>query len=210
MREEAERVGWRVRGFAPTTTAAGVLREGGIDATTVAALLKASPSLKGRTREIWIVDEAGLLSTRQARELLERAERAEAKLVLVGDRAQHRAVEAGSPFEVLIERGKLAAERLDTVRRQRDERLREIVLAASEKGGAERAVQLLGRAERIVEIPDPKARHERITRDFVEDGGRGVVIAPSNWSARTSTAGSGKRSSKRAWSSGRASRRRSS
>jgi conjugative relaxase-like TrwC/TraI family protein len=180
VRERAEAAGFQVRGFAPTTTAAGVLREGGIDSTTVAALLKESPSLKGPGRELWIVDEAGLLSTRQARELLDRAEQADAKLVLVGDRAQHRAVEAGSPFEVLIERGKVATERLDVIRRQRDEQLRDVVLAASERGGAPLAVQLLDQRGRVVEIADPRERHERITRDFVSDGGRGVVIAPSN------------------------------
>jgi len=180
VRERAEEAGFKVRGFAPTTTAAGVLREGGIDSTTVAALLKETPSLKGRGRELWIVDEAGLLSTKQAKELLDRAEDLGAKVVLVGDRAQHRAVEAGSPFEVLIERGKVATERLDVIRRQRDERLRDVVLAASERGGAPLAVQLLEERGRVVEIPDPRQRHERIARDFIEDGGRGVVIAPSN------------------------------
>jgi ATP-dependent exoDNAse (exonuclease V) alpha subunit len=179
VRERAEAAGFQVRGFAPTTTAAGVLREGGIDSTTVAALLKETPSLKGG-RELWIVDEAGLLSTKQARELLDRAEQANAKLVLVGDRAQHRAVDAGSPFEVLIERGKVATERLDVIRRQRDEQLRDVVLAASERGGAPLAVQLLEQRGRVVKIADPRQRHERITRDFVADGGRGVVIAPSN------------------------------
>ncbi len=180
VRERAQEAGFKVRGFAPTTTAAGVLREGGIDSTTVAALLKEPPSLKGQARELWIVDEAGLLSTKQAKELLDRAEDAGAKVVFVGDRAQHRAVEAGSPFEVLIERGKVATERLDVIRRQRDEQLRDVVLAASERGGAPLAVQLLEERGRIVEIPDPRQRHERITRDFISDGGRGVVIAPSN------------------------------
>ena len=32
----------------------------------------------------------------------------------------------------------------------------------------------------MVEIPDSRLRHEAITRDFIADGGRGVVIAPSN------------------------------
>jgi conjugative relaxase-like TrwC/TraI family protein len=179
VRERASEAGWTVRGFAPTTTAAAVLREGGIESTTVAAALKEPLSLNGQ-RELWIVDEAGLLSSRQARELLERAERAGAKVVLVGDRQQHRAVEAGSPFSLLIARGGIATERLDVIRRQRDERLRETVRAASEPGGAARAVQLLERAGRVVEIPDPRLRHEQITRDFIADGGRGVVIAPSN------------------------------
>jgi len=180
VREHAQAAGWTVRGFAPTTTAAGVLREGGIDATTVAAALKEPPSLKSDRPELWIVDEAGLLSTRQARELLERAEQVGAKVVLVGDRAQHRAVEAGSPFSLLIDRGGIATERLDVIRRQRDEGLREVVKSASEAGGSTRAVQLLERGGKVVEIADARRRHEAITRDFVMDGGRGVVIAPSN------------------------------
>jgi conjugative relaxase-like TrwC/TraI family protein len=179
VRERAHAAGWSVRGFAPTTTAAAVLREGGIESITVAAALKESLSLK-REPQLWIVDEAGLLSSRRARELLDRAERVGAKVVLVGDRQQHRAVEAGSPFSLLIDRAGIATERLDVIRRQKDEALREVVRVASETGGASRAVQLLQRAGRVVEIPDARLRHEAITRDFIADGGRGVVIAPSN------------------------------
>ena len=179
VRERAEAAGWSVRGMAPTTTAAAVLKECGIESTTVAAVLKESLSLK-RGPELWIVDEAGLLSSRQASELLARAEKVGAKVVLVGDRQQHRAVEAGSPFSLLIDRAGIATERLDVIRRQKDEALREVVRVASEAGGADRAVQLLERAGRVVEIPDVRLRHEQITRDFIADGGRGVVIAPSN------------------------------
>jgi len=53
-------------------------------------------------------------------------------------------------------------------------------MAASEPRGARRAVRLLEQAGRVVEIPDARLRHEAITRDFIADGGRGVVIAPSN------------------------------
>ena len=101
-------------------------------------------------------------------------------MVLVGDRQQHHAVEAGSPFALLIDRARIATERLDVIRRQRDERLRETVRAASKAGDTGRAVQLLEQAGRVVEIADRGERHEAIARDFVADGGRGVVIAPSN------------------------------
>jgi conjugative relaxase-like TrwC/TraI family protein len=179
VRERTEHAGWSVRGFAPTTTAVAVLREGGIDSVTVAAALK-EPLSFPREPQLWILDEAGLLSSRQAKELLDRAEKAGAKVVLVGDRQQHRAVEAGSPFALLIDRARIATEHLDVIRRQSDERLRETVLAASEPRGARRAVQLLEQAGRVVEVPDARLRHEAITRDFIADGGRGVVIAPSN------------------------------
>jgi conjugative relaxase-like TrwC/TraI family protein len=179
VRERAEERGWSVRGFAPTTTAVAVLREAGIDSMTVAAALK-QPLPLNREPQLWIVDEAGLLSTRQARELLDRAEKTGTKVVLVGDRQQHRSVEAGSPFAMLVDRAGIATERLDVIRRQTDERLRETVLAASESRGAARAVQLLEQAGRVVEIADARLRHEAIARDFMAGGGRGVVIAPSN------------------------------
>jgi ATP-dependent exoDNAse (exonuclease V) alpha subunit len=147
---------------------------------TVTAALNESLSVNRQGPELWIIDEAGLLSTRQARELLDRAEKISAKVALVGDRQQHRAVEAGSPFALLIDRAGIATERLDVIRRQKELRLRETVRAASEAGGAGRAVQLLEQAGRVVEIADARARHEAIARDFVADGGRGVVIAPSN------------------------------
>jgi conjugative relaxase-like TrwC/TraI family protein len=179
VRERAEEAGWSVRGFAPTTTAAALLTEGGIDSVTVAAALKEPLSFR-REPQLWILDEAGLLSSRQARELLDRAEKVGAKVVLVGDRQQHRAVEAGSPFALLIDRARIATEHLDVIRRQSDARLRETVMAASESRGARRAVRLLEEAGRVVEVADARLRHEAITRDFIADGGRGVVIAPSN------------------------------
>ena len=183
VRETAERAGWTVRGFAPTTTATEVLREGGIEGKTVAALLKEPvplPSAGVSRPQLWIVDEAGLLSTKQACELVARAEQTGAKVVFVGDRAQHRAVEAGSPFALVIEHGGIATERLDVVRRQRDEQLRKVVVASSEQGGTVEAVRALEASGRVVEIEDLKARHAQIAKDFIADGGRGVVIAPSN------------------------------
>jgi hypothetical protein len=89
-------------------------------------------------------------------------------------------VEAGFPFALLIDRARIATERLDVIRRQSDERLRETVLAASEPGGARRGVQLLEQARRVAEIPDSRLRHEAIRRDFIADGSRSVVIPPSN------------------------------
>jgi predicted RNA-binding protein YlqC (UPF0109 family) len=47
---------------------------------------------------------------------------------------KHRAVEAGSPFALLIDRARIATERLDVIRRQRDQRLRETVLEGRVNG----------------------------------------------------------------------------
>jgi Ti-type conjugative transfer relaxase TraA len=49
-------------------------------------------------RDIFVVDEAGLVGTRQLARMLEHVEKAGAKLVLVGDPEQLQAIEAGAAF----------------------------------------------------------------------------------------------------------------
>jgi ATP-dependent exoDNAse (exonuclease V) alpha subunit len=142
---EAGARGWLVRGFAPDTSAVRTLaEETGIDARTIAALERerASGRPAAGLSQLWLVDEAGKMSSRHAEIIMEKARVAGAKVVLVGDRLQHASVEAGKPFAYLQEAG-LRAERLDEIRRQKDEHLRSAVEDASE-GRARAAVARLG------------------------------------------------------------------
>ena len=50
------------------------------------------------SRDVLVIDEAGMVGTRQLARVLERAEQAGAKVVLVGDPEQLQAIEAGAPF----------------------------------------------------------------------------------------------------------------
>jgi ATP-dependent exoDNAse (exonuclease V) alpha subunit len=50
---------------------------------------------------LWIVDEAGLLSMKDAHACLRRAALEQARVLLVGDTRQLSAVEAGNPFKSL-------------------------------------------------------------------------------------------------------------
>ena len=81
----------------------------------------------------WIIDEAGLLSMKDAHALLVRAQREKARVLLVGDTKQLSAVEAGNPFRSLQAAGMTLA-RLDNSLRQKAEELRVAVrLIAEEK-----------------------------------------------------------------------------
>lgn len=51
-----------------------------------------------QARDVLVIDEAGMVGTRQLARVLERAEEAGAKVVLVGDPEQLQAIEAGAPF----------------------------------------------------------------------------------------------------------------
>ncbi|MET4682735.1 Ti-type conjugative transfer relaxase TraA [Brevundimonas faecalis] len=117
---EAE--GYRVVGAALSGIAAENLEKGsGIPSRTLASLEYAWARDRDHlTRDdVLVIDEAGMVGTRQMRRILEAAERGGAKVVVVGDPEQLQAIEAGAPFRRLVERH--GAMEITEVRRQRDE-----------------------------------------------------------------------------------------
>lgn len=100
--------GTAVRGLAVSAVAAGVLaEEAGIPADTVAKFLHdarrdGNPSGGLTQGEVVVVDEAAMLATSDLVDLVDVIERADAKLVLVGDHRQLGAVEAGGLFRLLV------------------------------------------------------------------------------------------------------------
>ena len=76
---------------------------------------------KGRTcsraGDVLVVDEAGLVGSRQMERVLAKVRNAGAKVVLVGDPEQLQAIEAGAAFRAIAERVGVAE--ITTVRRQR-------------------------------------------------------------------------------------------
>lgn len=102
----AEARGYVVKGFAPSAKAARVLaNEADSPADTVARLLSTKPSGEIQPHQIWIVDEAGLLSAKDAHALLQKAISERARVILVGDTKQLSSVEAGNPFKSLQQAG---------------------------------------------------------------------------------------------------------
>lgn len=98
--------GYTVIGFAPSSMAALVLsKELDVQAETVARKLVSKQPLENEPNQMWIVDEAGLLSAKDAHALLQRATQEKARVVLVGDTKQLSAVEAGNPFRSLQQAG---------------------------------------------------------------------------------------------------------
>ena len=78
-------------------------------------------------RDVLVIDEAGMIGTLQLERMLAAADRARAKVVLVGDPEQLQAIEAGAAFRGVI--GEIGTTELAQVRRQRDGWAREATQA---------------------------------------------------------------------------------
>lgn len=106
-RDAWHNTGLRVRGAALAARAARELQAGsGIPSQTIASLLQDLE--RGRTRlyrsDVLVVDEAGMVGTRQLHRLIGATTVAGAKLVLVGDPKQLAEIEAGGLFAFLARR----------------------------------------------------------------------------------------------------------
>ena len=106
-REAWERARYEVRGAALSGIAAEGLENGsGIASRTIASLEYGWA--QGRdlltSRDILVIDEAGMVGTRQMDRVVSHAENAGAKVVLVGDPQQLQAIEAGAAFRAIHER----------------------------------------------------------------------------------------------------------
>lgn len=119
--------GYRVRGAAIAGIAAKKLAdEAEIPASTIAGLFSAwdrrdsagdpAPVDTLEKRDALIVDEAGMMASRDMRRLLVEAERAGARVILVGDAQQLQAIGAGAAFRAITDTH--GAARLQNVRRQ--------------------------------------------------------------------------------------------
>ena len=120
-REVWESRGYRVRGAALSGIAAEGLEAGsGIRSRTLASLEWGWSQGREEDRlargDVLVVDEAGMVGSRQMERVLSHAREAGAKVVLVGDPEQLQAIEAGAAFRALAERH--GAAELGEVRRQ--------------------------------------------------------------------------------------------
>jgi conjugative relaxase-like TrwC/TraI family protein len=177
-REAWQEAGLPVLGVAIARRAANELWEGaGIRSTSMAALLG---DLRSGTwlpeRSVLVVDEAGMVPTRELAELLDHVQRAGGKLVLVGDDRQLPSIDAGGVFGGLIRRG-LAVELGENVR-QANVWERE-ALDHLRAGRAEEALRLYRDQEAVVVAPTAVEAREQLVREWFEARGAGdcVMIA---------------------------------
>jgi conjugative relaxase-like TrwC/TraI family protein len=166
FRQIAQACGYTLKGYAPSAETAKVLeQEVGIESTTVAYLLASGELERFLDKQIWIVDEAGLLSAKDAYALLQRATLQKARVILVGDTRQLSAVEAGNPFRSL-QNARMQTAHLNQSLRQRTLDLNEVVDLIAQ-GKIEQGIERLDSSNRITVIPDTEQRLSQIVQDYI-------------------------------------------
>ena len=147
-REAWEAAGYRVVGGALAGKAAeGLEKEAGIVSRTLSSWELGWSQGRGKLndRTVFVLDEAGMVSSRQMAFFVEAVTKAGAKLVLVGDPEQLQPIEAGAAFRAIADR--IGYAELETIYRQHEQWMRDasLELARGHVGKALAAYQSNGK-----------------------------------------------------------------
>jgi conjugative relaxase-like TrwC/TraI family protein len=131
-----------------------VLRQeaGFASADTVARFLKDEEMQESARNGVILVDEASQLGTRDMLRVFDAAEAVGARVILVGDRRQHRSVMAGEPLKLLEETAGLRVAEVTEILRQEGD-YKKAAEALSE-GRTEEAFEELDKLGWIKQVPD--------------------------------------------------------
>eukprot|EP00456_Euglypha_rotunda_P013378 TRINITY_DN139_c0_g1_i1.p1 TRINITY_DN139_c0_g1~~TRINITY_DN139_c0_g1_i1.p1 ORF type:complete len:898 (+),score=195.59 TRINITY_DN139_c0_g1_i1:2884-5577(+) len=134
------------------------------NADTVARFLKDRDMQQSARDGVILVDEASLLGTRDMLGVFDVAQDVGARVILVGDRRQHRSVTAGEPLKLLEARAGLpVAEVTDILRQQGD--YKKVAQALSE-GRADDAFNELDKLGWIKQVAD-KDRYQQLASAYL-------------------------------------------
>lgn len=145
--------GLKVIGLAASWSAAGIIgRDANIESRAISGFISnvEKGSFNLTARDVLIIDEAGLLGSKDAEKLLSFAERFGCKIILMGEEKQLSPVAAGPALSIIMEKTGVAS--IETIRRQHTQIQREIV-AAFRVGETDVALQKL-------ELEDGLSFHE--------------------------------------------------
>jgi excisionase family DNA binding protein len=162
-----ELAGGSVFACAPSAKATEELRQRVASNAQTLQQLLVNETLQEQCRgKVIVVDEAGLISSRQMSDLCKIARKHGNRVILVGDTKQHNSVQAGDAFRALQQYGQLQVVQLTEIQRQKNAQLRKgVSLLADKKAHA--AFQAFDRIGAVKEIPDAEKLFRAAAEDYV-------------------------------------------
>src|SRR6202167_1775917 len=177
IRDAAVAEGYHVEGFAPTSRAAQKLAEAGMETSTLQKQMARGEQPNTGEKRLYVLDESSMASTRQLHEFAHRLHPND-RVLLVGDRRQHEAVEAGRPFAQLQDAG-MKTVRLEEIVRQKDPELKQVVEQLAQ-GEVQEAIQNLDWQGRVHEIQGYDERIAAIAKEYAKSPESTLVVSPDN------------------------------
>ncbi|AIY44236.1 IncW plasmid conjugative relaxase protein TrwC (TraI-like protein) (plasmid) [Collimonas arenae] len=157
-----EGAGFRTVALAPYGNQVKALKNEGLEAHTLASFLN-TKNKPINDKTVIVLDESGVVGSRQMEQLMRVVEKHGARMVLLGDTKQTEAIEAGKPFAQL-QNGGMHTARISEIQRQKDPELKLAVEHATEG----RVGQSLSHIKHIEELPDATDRHRAIVNDYIK------------------------------------------
>jgi len=154
--------GYRTIALAPYGNQVKALKNEGLEAHTLASFLRTKDKpIDSNT--IIVLDESGVVGSRQMEQVMRIVEAAGARMVLIGDTKQTEAIEAGKPFAQLQHDG-MQTTRISEIQRQKEPELK----AAVEHAAEGRVSQSLKHLTHVEELKERTARHRAIVNDYTQ------------------------------------------
>lgn len=181
----AERGGFDVIGLGPTGIASKQLEPAQVKHQTLDSFLESKHSDKEPPR-YFILDEASLTGTVKLHDFLQHL-RPQDRLLMVGDRNQHEAIQAGAPFRQAQDAG-VPTLWISEIVRQREKGYRK-VSSLLQAGKIAEAIDELMKQGRIIEVKDTDserpesrgdARYSMVAKLFLKNPKENLAICPDN------------------------------
>jgi ATP-dependent exoDNAse (exonuclease V) alpha subunit len=165
---------------APTGSAAENLRRDGLPAITLQRLLVDKALQSGLTRQsVIVVDEAGMVSTDDMRNLFSVAVEKQARVILCGDTGQHTAVTRGDALRILEKYSRYSfAELTQNWRQKLAPQYQRAVLKAARQQ-SQRAFELLEKMGAVVESEDVHQQAADAYIQSLETGKTALLVSPT-------------------------------
>lgn len=165
LRLAYEATGQRVSGAAvPKKAADNLQAEAGINSQTLARILTQAEQGRQPLKhiDVLVIDEAGLIGTKQMQALLQLAVEQDTKVVLVGEDKQLESIEHSGVLKYLSRPDIIGTSRIETIRRQRQAWARQAVMDLRD-GKAQQALEAIN-AHQLVNFAES---HEATTTKLV-------------------------------------------